>query len=134
MGLCTFMKTVEVTRAKGPGGKSAESTIAVARRIFGAEGVRGMYKGVSAVALRQASNWGSRFGFSRVVEGALRGQDKERPLAKSERLAASVLGGGLAVWNHPFEGMAATSGFPLIWSWCKMSTTNIFVFACAVWL
>jgi Mitochondrial carrier protein len=103
MGFCTFMKTVEVTRVKGPDGTAAESSISVARGILRTEGIRGVYKGVSAVALRQASNWGSRFGISRVVESLIRGRDESRVLTTSEALLASVAGGGLAVWNHPFE-------------------------------
>lgn len=103
MGFCTFMKTVEVTRTKGPGGVTSQSSVAVAYDILRREGISGIYKGVSAVALRQASNWGSRFGISRVVESILRGGDKDRKLETSERLLASVMGGGLSVWNHPLE-------------------------------
>lgn len=98
MGFCTFMRTVEITRVK-----RAESTLAVAAKIFRKEGIRGMYKGVNAVALRQATNWGSRFGFSRVIESVLRGNDKERKLTKLERLSSSAVGGGLACWNQPLE-------------------------------
>eukprot|EP00171_Calliarthron_tuberculosum_P011334 IDg11334t1 len=62
-----------------------------------------MYKGVNAVALRQATNWGSRFGFSRVIESIIRGNDKERKLSKVERICSSAVGGGLACWNQPLE-------------------------------
>lgn len=103
MGLCTFMKTVEVTREKGPDGKALEGTLQVAKRIFQKEGVRGMYKGVSAVAVRQATNWGSRFGISRVTENLLKGGDKNRKLSNAERLGSSVVGGALACWNQPIE-------------------------------
>lgn len=102
MGFCTFMKTVEVTRTKSAKG-SYPSSVAVARDIFQKEGVLGMYKGVNAVALRQATNWGSRFGFSRVVESLIRGKDKDRKLGKVERLLSSAIGGGLACWNQPIE-------------------------------
>lgn len=102
MGFCTFMKTVEVTRAKtGPG--TQQSSLQVAREILSREGVGGMYKGVNAVALRQATNWGSRFGFSRVVESAIRGKNSDRKLSKLEKLSASVIGGSLACWNQPIE-------------------------------
>lgn len=99
MGFCTFMKTVEVTRAK-TGQAGEQNSIAVASQIFKKEGIRGMYKGVNAVALRQATNWGSRFGFSRVVESLFRGKNEKRKLTKSERLASSAIGGGLACWNQ----------------------------------
>jgi hypothetical protein len=54
------MKTVEVTRHKNLEGNS--STLKIAHEIFKKEGIRGMNKGVSAVAVRQMTNWGSRFG------------------------------------------------------------------------
>lgn len=60
MGFCTFMKTVEVTRHKQIGAK--QSTWSVAAEVWKREGLRGINKGVSAVALRQMTNWGSRFG------------------------------------------------------------------------
>ena len=60
MGFCTFMKTVEVTRSKST---SNLTTMQVARQVFQKEGIRGLNKGVNAVALRQMTNWGSRFGF-----------------------------------------------------------------------
>lgn len=102
MGFCTFMKTVEVTRSKGPGG-THKSSLSVAADVIRKEGVSGMYKGVNAVALRQATNWGSRFGFSRVVESLIRGKEKDRKLSKGERLSSSAIGGGLACWNQPIE-------------------------------
>ncbi|KAG5459986.1 MAG: hypothetical protein BJ554DRAFT_8030 [Olpidium bornovanus] len=60
MGVCTFMKTVEVTRKKSAG--QVKSTWQVAAEVWKKEGIRGLNKGVSAVALRQMTNWGSRFG------------------------------------------------------------------------
>ena len=58
MGFCTFMKTVEVTRHKSSGDKG---TLQIASDIFKKEGFAGINKGVNAVALRQMTNWGSRF-------------------------------------------------------------------------
>jgi hypothetical protein len=57
MGFCTFMKTVEVTRHKNP--DVAVSTFKIASDIFKKEGIVGLNKGVSAVALRQMTNWGN---------------------------------------------------------------------------
>ncbi|TPX64665.1 hypothetical protein SpCBS45565_g05718 [Spizellomyces sp. 'palustris'] len=105
MGFCTFMKTVEVTRHKNPG--TAVSTWKVAGDIIKAEGIRGLNKGVSAVALRQMTNWGSRIGIARVTESGIRylrpEGEKANPLTVSERLFASVVGGALACWNQPIE-------------------------------
>lgn len=50
------MKTVEVTRQKG-GSAIQKSSFQVAREIFAKEGIRGINKGVNAVALRQCTNW-----------------------------------------------------------------------------
>lgn len=60
MGFCTFMKTVEVTRHKHVGEK--RSTWQVAYSVLQKEGISGLNKGVTAVALRQMTNWGSRLG------------------------------------------------------------------------
>ncbi|KAJ3210530.1 hypothetical protein HDU82_007934 [Entophlyctis luteolus] len=102
MGFCTFMKTVEVTRHKG-GEAAAKSTLEVAADIFRREGIRGINKGVNAVALRQCTNWGSRFGLSRIAEDAIKGKDKTRKLSDLEKIAASSLGGALSTWNQPIE-------------------------------
>ncbi|KAK4528103.1 hypothetical protein GAYE_SCF51G6037 [Galdieria yellowstonensis] len=102
MGFCTFMKTVEVTRDKTGAGKN-QSTLQVAKEVFQTKGISGIYRGVTAVAVRQATNWGSRFGLARVTETLFKGKDKERKLSKWEELGASVVGGALACWNQPIE-------------------------------
>ena len=67
------MKTVEITRHKQvAGGGKAESTFKVFADIYRREGIAGINKGVNAVALRQATNWGSRMGFARLAEMSLR--------------------------------------------------------------
>ncbi|KAI9291715.1 mitochondrial carrier [Neoconidiobolus thromboides FSU 785] len=101
MGFCTFMKTVEVTRHKEVGA-APKSTWKVAYEVFQKEGIRGLNKGVSAVAIRQMTNWGSRFGISRLVERGLKG-NSERKLTNGERILSSVVGGALACWNQPIE-------------------------------
>lgn len=116
MGFCTLMKTVEVTRSKSmvmsvDGASStasaaemrAKTTLQVAADILRREGVVGMYRGVNALALRQFTNWGSRFGISRATEELLRGGDTNRKLSTTERLSAAAVGGTLACWNHPIE-------------------------------
>jgi hypothetical protein len=58
MGFCTFMKTVEITRHKVAGDSSANvSTWSIARDIYKKEGIRGINKGVNAVALRQMTKY-----------------------------------------------------------------------------
>lgn len=101
MGFCTFMKTVEVTRHKQAGVNV--STWSVAYDVWKKEGIYGLNKGVTAVAVRQMTNWGSRFGISRLTETIMKGNDKNRKLAVSEKLMASVIGGALGCWNQPIE-------------------------------
>ncbi|KAK4535691.1 hypothetical protein CDCA_CDCA05G1716 [Cyanidium caldarium] len=105
MGFCTFMKTVEVTRTRAqPGSGTADlSTWQVARNVIQREGIIGLYKGANAVALRQLTNWGSRFGLSRATEWLFKRDDPQRSLSTVERLASSVVGGALACWNQPVE-------------------------------
>ncbi|KAK3811282.1 MAG: mitochondrial carrier domain-containing protein [Benniella sp.] len=106
MGFCTFMKTVEITRHKSAGGAAQKSTMAVASEIYKREGIRGINKGVNAVALRQCTNWGSRLGLSRLAEESIRkvrGTEQGTPLSAWEKIAASAIGGGLSIWNQPIE-------------------------------
>lgn len=106
MGFCTFMKTVEITRHKATGGAVQKSTFAVASEIFKREGIRGINKGVNAVAVRQCTNWGSRLGLSRLAEESIRNirkKDNSTPLSPLEKIGASAIGGGLSIWNQPIE-------------------------------
>lgn len=100
MGFSTMMRTVEITRGAGP---RTEGTLAVAMKVLRRDGIRGMYRGVNAVAIRQSTNWGSRFFFSRLMEGVIRRSDADRHLTKMERVGCSAIGGGLACWNQPLE-------------------------------
>ena len=109
MGFCTFMKTVEVTRHKDAAAAN-KSSVQVAREIFAREGIRGINKGVNAVAVRQCTNWGSRFGLSRIAEDIIRKtvhtdeeRDRKKALTPGQRILASALGGGLSCWNQPIE-------------------------------
>eukprot|EP01126_Amoeba_proteus_P001990 TRINITY_DN10624_c0_g1_i1.p1 TRINITY_DN10624_c0_g1~~TRINITY_DN10624_c0_g1_i1.p1 ORF type:complete len:304 (-),score=33.31 TRINITY_DN10624_c0_g1_i1:158-1069(-) len=101
VGFCTFMKTVEVTRHKQVG--SHVPSWKIARSVLQEEGIRGINKGVTAVALRQMTNWGSRIGISRLSESLFKGNDQDRKLTVYERLLASVIGGALGCWNQPIE-------------------------------
>lgn len=68
MGFTTCMKTVEMTKHKAAStGQKVPGTMATFMDIFRREGIAGINKGVNAVAVRQVTNWGSRFGLSRVA-------------------------------------------------------------------
>jgi len=74
--------------------------------IYRKEGIKGINKGVNAVAIRQMTNWGSRFGLSRLAESGIRratGKDEGAALGAWEKILASALGGGLSAWNQPIE-------------------------------
>ncbi|CAO3677671.1 unnamed protein product [Umbelopsis vinacea] len=106
MGFCTFMKTVEVTRHKAGGDVS---TWKVAGDIYKKEGIRGINKGVNAVAVRQCTNWASRFGLSRYAQESIikfrygDHPDAHKHATVMDRALASIIGGGLSCWNQPIE-------------------------------
>ena len=107
MGFCTCMKTVEITQHKlAAQGIAPQSTWKTFGDIYRKEGIRGINKGVNAVAIRQVTNWGSRFGLSRLAETGIRrvtGKDEKSKLSGFEKILASGLGGGLSAWNQPIE-------------------------------
>ena len=107
MGFCTCMKTVEITKHKmASQGVKPPSTFATFMDIYRKEGIRGINRGVNAVAIRQTTNWGSRFGLSRLAESAIRkatGKEDSQKLSAWEKVLASGLGGGLSAWNQPIE-------------------------------
>ncbi|KAI5475816.1 hypothetical protein MNV49_000827 [Pseudohyphozyma bogoriensis] len=107
MGFCTCMKTAEITRSKmSAQGVAPPSTWKLFGDMWKEGGIRGINKGVNAVALRQMTNWGSRMGFARLAEQGIR---KSRGLSDSEKLgtwekiAASTIGGAAGCWNQPIE-------------------------------
>lgn len=107
MGFCTCMKTVEITKHKvAASGQKVPGTWATFLDIYRREGIRGINKGVNAVAIRQMTNWGSRFGLSRLAEQGIRkvtGKEHGEKLNAFEKILASALGGGLSAWNQPIE-------------------------------
>ncbi|OLL24852.1 Citrate/oxoglutarate carrier protein [Neolecta irregularis DAH-3] len=107
MGFCTCMKTVEITRLKvAAGGQKPPGTFQVFMDIYRREGIKGINKGVNAVAIRQCTNWGSRIGLSRLAESCIRdirGLKQDSSLTPLDKICASVLGGGLSAWNQPIE-------------------------------
>jgi len=107
MGFCTCMKTVEITQHKlAAQGVKPQSTFKTFADIYRKEGIAGINKGVNAVAIRQTTNWGSRFGLSRLAETTiirLTGKEEGQKLSSMEKILASGIGGGLSAWNQPIE-------------------------------
>lgn len=107
MGMTTCMKTVEVTRNKtiAVGGK-VPGTLETFAQILRTQGIRGVNKGVNAVALRQITGWASRMGIAKGAEipiRRLRGKAADAKFSVAEKIAASTVGGALSCWNQPFE-------------------------------
>ena len=101
------MKTVEVTRSKiATAGGHVPGTMNTFFNIIRTEGIRGVNKGVNAVALRQITGWASRMGIAKFAEGQIRRirhiPDSEK-LNVSQKITASIVGGTLSCWNQPFE-------------------------------
>ncbi|KAG5518883.1 hypothetical protein PMAC_002414 [Pneumocystis sp. 'macacae'] len=107
VGFCTFMKTVEITRTKKKSkGVKIPNTYEIFMDKYRKEGIRGINRGANAVALRQMTNWGSRIGFSRLIESQikiLKNKDPSEELSALEKILASFLAGGLSCWNQPVE-------------------------------
>lgn len=107
VGFCTCMKTVEITKHKmAAAGQKPPSTYQTFMDIYRREGIRGINRGVNAVAIRQTTNWGSRFGLSRLAETVIRkitNKEDGQKLNAFEKILASGLGGGLSAWNQPIE-------------------------------
>jgi len=107
MGFTTSMKTAEITRHKqAASGVKPPSTWALFFEILRKEGIRGVNKGVNAVAVRQCTNWGSRIGFTRLTESSIRkvrGKKEGQSLGVLDKILSSSVGGALATWNQPIE-------------------------------
>jgi hypothetical protein len=105
--MTTCMKTVEVTRTKAiSSGQKVAGSLETFAEILRTKGIRGVNKGVNAVALRQITGWSSRIGITRVAESQIRtwtGKSTDQKLGMTEKIAASTIGGTLSCWNQPFE-------------------------------
>ena len=101
------MKTVEVTRTKtASAATKVPGTLETFFHMLRTKGIRGVNKGVNAVALRQITGWASRIGITRFAEGQLRsvrGKSPDQKLGMGEKVVASTIGGALSCWNQPFE-------------------------------
>lgn len=101
------MKTVEVTRQKSVNTNvRVPSTIETFLHIVRTQGIRGVNKGVNAVAMRQITGWATRMGTARFAESQiriLRGRGAKEKLSFGEKVVSSTIGGALSCWNQPFE-------------------------------
>lgn len=77
--------------------KDGHSVLEAAKEVWNKEGIRGIYKGSSAVAARQATNWASRQGFTELV------RPKINIAGVPGEIIAGCLGGAISCWNTPFE-------------------------------
>ncbi|KAL4896921.1 mitochondrial DNA replication protein [Aspergillus ambiguus] len=107
MGMTTCMKTVEVTRSRqSVNGAKVPGVMSTFLQLLREKGIRGVNKGVNAVALRQVTGWSSRIGISRAAEESLKvvtGKPRNEKLKFGEKILSSVIGGALSCWNQPFE-------------------------------
>ena len=83
---------VTATTAKGD-----HSVLEAAKEVWDSEGIRGIYRGSSAVAARQATNWASRQGFTELIRPRISIQ------GVPGEIIAGCLGGAFSCWNTPFE-------------------------------
>jgi hypothetical protein len=117
MGMTTCMKTIEVTRNKelSRGGR-IPGTVEIFFSILRTQGIRGVNKGVNAVALRQITGWSSRMGIAKAAEGPIRkwkGKSRTDILTIGEKITTSTIGGALSCWNQPFE-VSHVTRFPTL--------------------
>eukprot|EP01100_Stratorugosa_tubuloviscum_P008065 TRINITY_DN3354_c0_g1_i1.p1 TRINITY_DN3354_c0_g1~~TRINITY_DN3354_c0_g1_i1.p1 ORF type:complete len:292 (-),score=127.23 TRINITY_DN3354_c0_g1_i1:130-1005(-) len=99
IGPCTYLVTSAVT-------SSNSNLFEQVANTWKAKGISGFYAGGVAVAYRQATNWASREGFTVGARQLLRNliyADPNAKLTLPQEFLATVVGGTLACWNHPFE-------------------------------
>ena len=94
MGPTSLIVTACVSSQKN---REPKSAFRVAKDVVRERGIVGLYRGASAVAYRQATNWASRQGFTEWI----------RPRIPIEGVAGELIsgciGGILSAWNTPFE-------------------------------
>jgi hypothetical protein len=85
-------ETVEVTRTKiSAQGARVPGTREMFFNILREEGIRGVNRGVSAVALQQVTGWSSRIGISSFAEESIRsitGKSEKEKLKFGEKILA----------------------------------------------
>lgn len=102
----TFLVTAAVTGGDG------RSVTDVVRQTYSAKGVKGFYPGGSAIALRQASNWASRQGFTEGFRISWRKRmygSKDAQLTPNEEVMCGVLGGAVSLCRFLYAFCARCS-------------------------
>ena len=95
MGPTSLIVTACIDASSDDGGPI--SALRVAQQVVKERGVLGLYRGAPAVAMRQATNWASRQGFTEFIRPKI-------PLdGVVGELVAGCLGGTMSAWNTPFE-------------------------------
>jgi Mitochondrial carrier protein len=84
---------------RGKNGFEKDTTWSVTSRIIKEKGFMGMYYGFNPMALRQASNWASRAGFTEIARSVLNLQQ----YGILGEIASGTLGGVGSCWNTPIE-------------------------------
>jgi hypothetical protein len=100
MGPCTFIVTAIVT-----GDKNMKVGTKI-KDTWAKNGIKGFYPGGSAIAMRQATNWASRQGFTEAIRARYkihRKGDRQARLSNGEEALCGLVGGALSTWNQPFE-------------------------------
>ena len=99
---CTYLITAAVAAEGGQIAKmSYMERISVTFKQYG---IAGFYRGSFPLMFRQGSNWASRQGLtdvSRALIKRIKGNDNQ--LSTAEEIMSGTIGGGLSVWNQPFE-------------------------------
>ena len=84
---------------QGKKGHENDNAITVCKRIIDEKGFFGLYRGLSPMALRQATNWASRAGFTEICRTSL----KLTQYGALGEIAAGAIGGVGSCWNTPIE-------------------------------
>jgi Mitochondrial carrier protein len=83
----------------GKKGYEHDNALVVTRRIVKEKGFMGMFLGFKPMAIRQASNWASRAGFTEICRSTL-GMSNYGLLGE---LGSGMIGGLGSCWNTPIE-------------------------------
>lgn len=102
LGPCTFLITAKVAAKAG----TEISTTQRIKDTWKDHGLKGFYRGGTALMLRQGTNWASRQGITDLVRSSFKSRHadpKTSKLSVWEELASGIIGGALSTWNQPFE-------------------------------
>ncbi|KAL7562364.1 hypothetical protein ACA910_016425 [Epithemia clementina (nom. ined.)] len=84
---------------RGKPGHENDNAFSVAKQIIQDRGLAGLYFGFQPMAMRQASNWASRAGFTEIARSVL-GLQRYGVIGE---IGSGVLGGLGSCWNTPIE-------------------------------